>query len=590
MPWPLKLRWMALYCHVCSQRWRNRQECVQASSGAVGESRCQLEVPLIRRSAGARPGHGIQWEYELELGPGMFPPSMHRVRPAAMKFFQFFPLVARSVVAFPLSYTSSTVRATRAYIPLIVVFISLFFLVILFLAVKLVYMKHRRIGTIHAPPTVRSGDKQGNRPRGLLVGCLGSPTWETTLTSKLDGATWRRGQVQRSSFAYRLHTRSTTRSTPSAHSKSQTSSGSRVATSTAFTSYSSHADQLVLPSSSGSSWHGSSCTCSAHRPNSHPRYGDFGEFHDARSPGGGVHQVTRRVSPSSIRLVDGPSHGSHVDYAFLSALPPNAIVASPLMGARDSFQLSRCSLRCDRRPVPPMPSLPLFLPFYLPNGPETLGAQGGGYLPPLRSSPLASVARVFYSQQQALEKTRVPDLGERSKAPCLESASSKIYQAASSFVAPEISALRVHPMQKTKSSHKRSHSCTGLAIVPRMDEAAPPPDDKKSSEMGSMQMGVQRTLSGSSCDDSVTSKKPLKSCMRQHSVVFIPSHNSTLSETSTQTRQSTGDRASLETPPSDNDIGILRVKQFHWNNDIKELKVQPCHMKKDNIALMPILE
>jgi hypothetical protein len=518
-----------------------------------------------------------------------------------MRFFWLFALAAtyRSVVAFPLSYTQSTVGAT---LPLIVISISLFFLVALFVAVKLVYMKHRRIGTIHAPPTVRSipgfRDKQRNRHRGLLVGCLGSPTWETTLRSKLDGAPWRRGQRQRSSFAYQLQTRST--HTPSTRSKSKnSSSGSRFTKSTAFTSYSSHAD--------GSSHHGGSCAsrhCSVHRTtpgssNNHPRYGDFGEFHGARSPGGGVHQVARRASPSSIRLVDGPSHSSHVDFAFLSALPPNAIVASPLMGARDSFQLSRCSMRCDRRPgpVPPMPSLPLFLPFYLSSGHEAQ-ARENEYLPPLRFSPLASVARVFYSQQQALEiqtpSSRVCNPDERSNVASWR-------HAASPDVTQEIQPR--HPETNTQSNHKRSHSCKGLAIGgPLPDEVvALPLDDKRCSEVESMQTDVQRTLSGSY---SVTSRKPLKSCLRQPSVASMPlgsSRDSTLtpsmSETSTQTcgtslgtKRSTCDQVSLRMPISDDDIGMLGLDRFHWNDEIKELKVRSFHMKKDSVALVPVWE
>ncbi|KAF8442406.1 hypothetical protein L210DRAFT_3536530 [Boletus edulis BED1] len=273
---------------------------------------------------------------------------------------------------------------------------------------KLVYMKHRRIGTIHAPPLPRPTstfglDKEGNRDRGLLVGCLGSPTWETSLTSKSDGTS--RRQRQRSSFAYQLHTRSTTRS-----KSKNSSSGSH---STAFASYSMHADRLVLPSSSGASRIPPESGGSASEPlptHYHPRYGDFGEFHGVRSPH--VPVATRRASPCSIRLVDGPSESKPVEYTFLSALPPNGIVASPLMGTRDSFQLTRCALKCHGKPVPPMPSLPLFLPFSLPNDPPPVRARE--YLPPLRFSLLASVAKVFHSSHQVFEKKasigRIPEL------------------------------------------------------------------------------------------------------------------------------------------------------------------------------------
>lgn len=552
----------------------------------------------------------------------MFSPSNAcPVRVASMRFFQLFFLVApyRSAFAVPLSYTS-TVTA-RTYNPLIVVFISLFFLLLVFFAIKLAYMKHRRIGTIHAPPGVDSNlsssissfgfrDKQGNsnRHRGLLVGCLGSPTWETHLTSKLGGAAGRR-----SSFAYQLRTtRSTTRTlrssrSASARSKSKnSSSGSRL---TRSTGYSSDADQLVPPPSSGSriplpcGGGSSKAPCSVQRHNStscHPRYGDFGEFH-GRSPGGGI-QIARRASPCSIRLVDGPSHSNQVDYAFLSALPPNAVVASPLMGARDSFQLSRCSLKCDRRPVPPMPSLPLFLPFCLPK-PETLeahGLQAREYLPPLRFSPLASVAKVFYSQHQVVEKrapsSRVVDPDESSGV-VPSAPASKIHHASharaptSPLATLEIPTLHAIQKTNTMSNHERSQSYKGLGIGGSSQRTTLVTDEvtvlPRCSEIGS---GVLRAPSGSSRDGSVISQKPLKSCLRQDSVVPMPllcssDATSSISETSTL-NQTFGTRlASLRTPISEVDIGILGLDRFHWND---EIKVRSSHTKKDSIALVPV--
>lgn len=531
----------------------------------------------------------------------------------SMKFFHLMPLVApyRSVLAVPLSYTTTV--TTKTYVPLLVVSMSLFFLVVV-VVVKLVYMKHRRIGTIHAPSGNLSSstscfgfrDKRGGRHRGLLVGCLGSPAWETNLTSKLGAA------GRRSSFAYQLHMRSTTlRSsrTASARSRSKnSSSGSRLTKSTIFTGYSGDADPLVMPLSSGSSRippsrGGSSFITST---DCRPRYGDFGEFNGVRSPRGGVPKVARRASPSSIRLVDGPSHSNQVDYAFLSALPPNAIVASPLMGARDSFQLSRCSLKCNRTPVPPMPSLPSFLPFYLPK-PETLEShvvQAREYLPPLHFSPLASVAKVFHSQHQVVERkapnSRAADLDEsRNVAPSLESASSsKTHHASNAIPLATLGIPTLHTIQKAKLTHKRSQSSKDLAIGGSSQRTTLVADEVKCSEIGSMQSGVLRTHSGSSRDGSVISQKPLKSCLRQNSVVPLPlvcSSDSTLtpsmSEASTQTfARSLGDQASFRTPISDVDIGILGLDRYRWNDEIKELKVRSCHTKKDSVALVPVWE
>lgn len=557
-----------------------------------------------------------------------------------MNFVQLLLLVipCHSAVAFPLSY-APTVAASEAYVPLIVVSVSLFFFLTIFLAIKIVYMKHRRIGTIHAPPTVRSiparcRDKRGNR-HGFLVGCLGSPIWETSLTSKLDGASWRRQQRRRSSFAYQLHTHSTTRSKHSASIRSKSnnsSSGSHFTRSTALTSYSSHADQIVLLSSTGFSrvtpCHGGGSSMalgSTQRnisTNHHPCYGDFGEFHRARSPGGGLPQIARRASPSSIRLVDGPTHSKQVEYSFLSGLPPNAIVVSPLMGTRDSFQLStgRCSLKCNRKPVPPLPSLPAFLPFHMSKGSgletmESRPLQAREYLPPLRFSPLASMAKVFHSQQYVFEnrtpRARVPDPVD-SRVLCLESASSSKTPGVGSPTSPCVTqeVPPPHPIRtsNTKSNHKRSQSYKGLAIggsLPRtplvIDEvAALPLEDKRPGKAESMQMNVLRTPSGSSRNGSVASKKPLKSCLRKPFVVHAPLGSSpdtlptpSMSHTSSPiygTRPSTGDQASIRTPITEDDIGMLGLERFRWNDDIEELKVRSSHMKKDSVALVPLWE
>lgn len=527
----------------------------------------------------------------------------------SMKLYQLFALALvvpfRSAVALPLSYAS----AVTYDVPLVVISISLFFLFVLFLAVKFVYMKLRR--KVRPTRTTSGFRFQGKHGRGLLVGCLGSPTWETNSTSMLNGATCRR-QQRRSSFAYQLHSSA---HSASGRSKSRhSSSGSRFTGSTALASYSDHVDQLVLLSSSGSSRvtprHGSSSSRVYRNAsiNCRPRYGDFGEIHGVRSPGGGIPSIPRRASPSSIRLVDGPSHSNQVEYSFLSVLPPDAVVRSPLTGTRDSFQISRCSLKCDRKPVPPLPSLPSFLPFYLPKVPKTMEPQSlpaREYLPPLRFSPLASVAKVFHSQQQVFEKKapsgRATDYARVESAPLSKTRDAS--NAGSSTSPSLVQGIPTpQPVRKasTKSSHRRSPSCRGLAIGGSLPStslvtdkvATSPPADKRRCATSTR---VLRTPSGSSHNGSVTSKKPLKSCLRQRSMSLACSLDSTLtpsmSEVSTQThgtRRSAADQASIRTPISDNDIGMLGLDRFRWNDEIKELKMRSSHMKKDSIALVPL--
>ena len=535
-------------------------------------------------------------------------------------------VLACPAIAFPLSYKSTVSPKTN--VPLIVVSVSLFLLLV---AVKLVYMKHRRLGTIHSPSgtSVRSAptdsdlssstssfglrDKQRNRHRGLLVGFLGSPTWETNLTSRLDGVTWRRAQRRKSSSGYQRHVGSSTHSTRSASMRTKvenSSASSRFTKSTVVTGSSIDADQLVLPLLSGHSRIPSSSRslCSVQRSTSirhHSRYGDFGESNGVKSARGSVPKATRRASPSSIRLVDGPAHSGQVEYSFLSGLPPDSIVVSPLMGTRDSFQLSRCSLKCNGKPAPPLPPLPSFLPFHLPKDSEALESYApkeSGYLPTFRFSPLASVAKVFHSQQQASERKvpgcRTPNSDENDKG---------------SLAGPGSAAQNAPPLRFSRktnvtSRHRRSRSYRGLAIEgtsPRTtlvgDEATPvlslPLESNRLSAKEPMQTGVLRTPSGSSRDGSVGSKKLLKSCLRQNAVAppvsLVCSPDMTLtpsiSEAGTQTctRQSAGDHMSLRTPISDVDIGILGLDRFQWNDEIKELKVRSSHMRKDSVALVP---
>lgn len=284
------------------------------------------------------------------------------------KFFvTLFPLAVCRVYAFPLSRTSTS---KTYYIPLVVLSVFLFFLLV---AIKLVYMKQRRIGTIHAPPVPFASsstslrDKETNRHRGLVVGCLGSPAWETNLTA----TAWRRRSSR--------DTLSTCSTCACTQSTVTTLDG----------------NQFVL-----SSGH---LRVASSRGRNRFRCGDFGEPRGLGFPGNSVVQGARRASPSSIRLVDGPGHSGQVEYAFLTGLPPTALLASPLTSTRDSFQLSRCSLKCDRKPVPPLPPLPSYLVLHPPKD-EEVQSPGDGYLPGLLFSPFVSVTGTL---EQALER-RMP--------------------------------------------------------------------------------------------------------------------------------------------------------------------------------------
>ncbi|KAF8842072.1 hypothetical protein BDN67DRAFT_966241 [Paxillus ammoniavirescens] len=537
-------------------------------------------------------------------------------------------------------------------------------------------MKHRRIGTIHSPHILHSSPidfssdfhssttlmssgpgvrvKCGVSYRGLLVGCFGSPRWETRLRPKLDQEAWQR--QQRSSFMYQLHRESRGRSSRSSCANSKpknSSSSSRRMRSTSFFSFSSEASTyeepvaavsflpLRLPTFPGdnsrkpsqqkrSSWH---CVSDFGEPT---RTRQLPEAYDSR--------IKKRTSQSSVRLIDGPGSG-RVSYSFLSRLPPQSTLSSPFMGTRDSLQLSRHSSRYSRKPVSPLPPLPSYrplIPTRNPHHPAIDPIPAGEYLPPLQFSPPTSITSVFHSQQQFLGEEMSNTRGtrtntsERLTSPDLTSAERILDSSPSDSVrthgvtttelptrpfviqrAPLVFAVQ---KMNRKPKHKRSRSRNGpgagasplrLALIPDNTVAALPVLEDNTSGKENSQLGmatVLRTPSASSHSKSTALKKPLKSSLRQGSV--MPSHSvcspdsaisarftitPSMSETSTRaSSQNMGkcmdDQASLRTPVSEVDIGMLGLDRFHWNDESEELKVRPSHMKKDSHALISFWE
>ncbi|KIK96467.1 hypothetical protein PAXRUDRAFT_825926 [Paxillus rubicundulus Ve08.2h10] len=565
--------------------------------------------------------------------------------------------------ALPLPSLPNGVITVGRYIPLIVISLCVFLVVIVFLGIKLLYMKHRRIGTIHSSCIVHSSPidfssdfhssttsmssgpgvrvEYGVSCRGLLVGCFGSPRWETRLRPKLDQEAWR--QQQRSSFMYQLHRESRGRSSRYyANPKpNNPSSSSRRMRSTSFFSFSSEASideesvtamsflPLRLPTSPGDS---------SRRPSQQKRsswhcISDFGEPTRTRKlPEAYDSKIKRRTSQSSVRLVHVPGSG-RVSYSFLSRLPPQSTLSSPFMGTRDSLQLSRHSLRYSRKPVPSLPPLPSYRPSILsraPHHPVFDPLLASEYLPPLQFSPPTSITSVFHSRQPFLDEkvsniaaTRTNKV-RRLTSPDLPSAE-RILDSRSDVVQThvvtttelptgpfETQGAAVQKMNK-KPKHKRSQSRNGpttgasplqLALIPNNTAAATSDKENGQSETAT----VLRTLSASSHSKSTTLKKPLKSSLRQGSVMSNHSVCSpdsailarftvtpSMSETSTRASsrnmgKGTDDQASLRTPVSKVDIGMLGLDRFHWNDESEELKVRPSHMKKDSHALMSFWE
>ncbi|KAG1882171.1 hypothetical protein F4604DRAFT_1745517 [Suillus subluteus] len=301
--------------------------------------------------------------------------------------------------------------------PLITACLISFIVLLALLAVKLIYVKHRRISAIRSRilQSTSPHDVSLNSRSSLLslkatqlkafrskctpslaifVGCLGSPAWETDIESGFDVNMTK--QHRTASFMYQLHRQSKQRSSKSYSaayhsSKSSTSqappSHAQLSRSMSFFSFSSeHSTEdatrrlrthhspntrvLTYPTKARSR---KTATIAPQRysllddSSMSGQLGDFCEKCDASR--GSLR--ARNLYPSgrtisgvdlgpSLRLV-GTSDVTAVPYSFLSAFPPSSYVLSPLTGTRDSLQLSRRhSTKSTRKPVPPLPPLPSY--------------------------------------------------------------------------------------------------------------------------------------------------------------------------------------------------------------------------------------
>ncbi|KAG1747080.1 uncharacterized protein EDB91DRAFT_1245523 [Suillus paluster] len=321
----------------------------------------------------------------------------------------FYPLSFCTIVsARPLSTTQSYDTE-----PLIIACPVIFLVLLLLLAVKLVYAQHRRLSVIRSRDiqstldvslnsrssilSLKAAQLKATRFKctpflGILVGCLGSPAWETDIESDFDSNSTR--QRRTASFMYQLHRQSKQRSSYSysaAHrsSKSLTAqvpaSQAQLTCSTSFFSLSSeHSPEdatrkpgfrpppnirvLTYPTKARSRK-----TATIQRYSlliDNPISGQQCDFCEKCNATGSSFRARNLCTPSnrttsgvdigpSLRLV-GATDVTAVPYSFLSAFPPSSYVLSPLTGTRDSLQLSRFYSRSTRKPVPPLPPLPSY--------------------------------------------------------------------------------------------------------------------------------------------------------------------------------------------------------------------------------------
>ncbi|KAG1821883.1 uncharacterized protein BJ212DRAFT_1297178 [Suillus subaureus] len=358
-------------------------------------------------------------------------------------------------------------RLQRAHLLFNVNVHSLQIFLLALLAVKLIYVKHRRLSAIRSrilqstsPHDVSLNSRSSllslkatqlkafrskcTPSLAILVGCLGSPAWETDIESDFDSNLTK--QRRTASFMYQLHRQSKQRSSKSysvayRSSRSSTSqappSHAQLSRSMSFFSFSSeqstedatrkprthhlpNTQVLAYPTKARSR---KTATIAPQRysplidSSVSRQLGDFCEKCDAGRSSLRARNLyaSGRVTSSvdlgpSLRLV-GASDVTAVPYSFLSAFPPSSsYVLSPLTGTRDSLQLSRRhSTKSTRKPVPPLPPLPSNLVGQRPScvSPAELSASLPPpasipqFLPLLEFSPPASMGSFSATKDQA---------------------------------------------------------------------------------------------------------------------------------------------------------------------------------------------
>lgn len=287
------------------------------------------------------------------------------------------------VVAIPVSVTARAVQSGEFYILPIVLICTVLLLLLVILVVKRIYTKHRRIKTIHASSlayrpsgmfqssgslsSLHSASTRGVKGsnalawKGLVVGCLADPGWESHIKSGVDEQI---RMQQRSSFIYSMRREPTDRGRPVNSNPLQTDDLCSQVTDTLLKF--GLIDTIGNPQAV-SSMRGPSEPRMVAYPDECPREPDrtlprrrsFSVGDSINAPG--IHRITGDVESvsadhPSIRLVNTPRRSE--SYRFLSDRPPGTTASFPLMAARDSLLLSKPYVDHDRKPLPPLPSLP----------------------------------------------------------------------------------------------------------------------------------------------------------------------------------------------------------------------------------------
>lgn len=537
------------------------------------------------------------------------------------------------VVAVPVSPRHAQGNGT--YTPLVLVLICVFLIFFAFLAAKLVYMKHRRIATIHFSPTADSPSElstmlshrltsgyrlKKNRAhvcQGLLVGIFGSPRWETRIKVKVDKETW----VHRhSSLAYRFNTGSEPSRPVHLHFGGVASSNSRATGSTSYFSLRSVSRNKPLTNRTMTSGPSRMLTYPGQRSRKSvgllPRCRSFParcHMHDDVLNVGHVNNNSQPplesyLSPST-RLAD-PSDRNSL-FTFLSEIPQETTLSSPLMGTRDSLLLSKSQVRPDRRPIPALPPLPPCQPATLSDErhpcPNQSSTKCGDYLPPFQFSPPTSTHSLIASpeggpQGHATVTVKFISKSDSSREHCLSVDDISLPVLPDALVHVTKGAKRELRSGKSRfRSHRISSPPLRSPLIPEDAELTSPMSEEitRNKEIERLASTWPAVYGGG-----IAFHHPLQHYRTKNSGCYPDNFvglgvrvtpfmsNESTPILATNAGNSPTDQVSVRTPLSellgDIDVGIFGLERFYWDDSQEEGKLHCAHAKNDSMALVPL--
>lgn len=297
----------------------------------------------------------------------------------------------------------------QTYTPTLIILLSVSIALFVLFTVKVMYMKFRRIKTVHEHRSLDRGSESlsstsssrrlasvGESYSDLIIGCFGSPSWETRIHSRADNQVC----VRLSTFSYQTHVNKQggTRWSPGALS------GLGVAT----TSNS----QVMDPTSGLDSIRGPKNTLAMSSMLRPPQTAPFdgegtrqtvqlvprmfsgpGDCHPASETidiDEDIDDIDQSSPRNSIRLIDRPLGDSpHTLYG-----PLGISQLSPILRAADSVLLSKSpfELKCKPLPLPPLPPTHSTSDILTPGlGRPCNLASVSAYLPSSRFLPLTTL-------------------------------------------------------------------------------------------------------------------------------------------------------------------------------------------------------